>query len=254
MHARWMTMPVAFIALCMHAQGQDPLSSRNAGRLDPIDSLIRSREQSLVSVASSGACSHITESDWDNKTPYIRFTGTDLSFESSGLWIEHRETFQTPVSGVYVRGFGRTHKGLDVALRLGDSVRASWTGVVRYAGYDNGGYGKLVIVRHCNGLETWYAHLSALLVLPNQTVDKGTVIGLGGSTGRSTGPHLHFETRFKGRPMDPLLVIRRNNGTYEFGELKAIHSREGDAPKHGSDHKQTLTADKKEGDGTNPYP
>jgi murein DD-endopeptidase MepM/ murein hydrolase activator NlpD len=197
--------------------GQDSLALKNASiRVDPIDSLIRSRELSMTDPPSSEVCGHITSSDWNDKTPYITFSGRGSSIENSQLWREHREKFQTPVSGVFVRGFNNGHKGIDVALHMGDSVRSSWTGVVRYAGYDNGGYGKLVVVRHCNGLETWYAHLSALLVQPNQPVGKGTVVGLGGSTGRSTGPHLHFETRYMGKPMDPLRVIRSNNGSYEF--------------------------------------
>ena len=200
--------------------GQDSLVLHNApGALDPIDSLIRSRELTMTLTPSAGACGHITSSDWENKTPYIRFSGRPSPFESSQFWNEHRETFQTPVPGVFVRGFRNGHTGIDVALQTGDSVRSSWTGVVRYAGYDHGGYGKLVVVRHCNGLETWYAHLSAILVLPNQPVGKGAVVGLGGSTGRSTGPHLHFETRYMGKPMDPLRVIRLNDSTYEFGRL-----------------------------------
>ena len=216
MLVRWILMLCMAIPACVKAQVQDSLAPKPAVRMDPIDSLIRSRELTLVAESPKGICGHITVDDWDVKTPYIRFSGTGAALETSSSWIEHRENFQTPVCGVFVRGFGKSHKGLDVALRMGDSIRVSWSGVVRFAGYDNGGYGKLIVVRHCNGLETWYAHLAALLVQPNQPVEKGMVIGLGGSTGRSTGPHLHFETRYMGRPMDPLRVIRSNNGTYEF--------------------------------------
>jgi murein DD-endopeptidase MepM/ murein hydrolase activator NlpD len=216
MLVRWILVLCIGLPACVKAQAQDSLALKGGTRMDPIDSLIRSREQSLVAESPKGVCGHITADDWDIKTPYIRFSGTASPLESSSSWNGHRETFQTPVCGSYVRGFGKSHKGLDVALRLGDSIRVSWSGVVRYAGYDNGGYGKLIVVRHCNGLETWYAHLAAILVQPNQPVEKGTVIGLGGSTGRSTGPHLHFETRYMGRPMDPLRVIRGNHGTYEF--------------------------------------
>ena len=195
------------LSACVKAQAQDSMAVKAGTRMDPIDSLIRSREQSLVAESPKGVCGHITVDDWDIKTPYIRFSGTGASLESSSSWIDHRETFLTPVCGVYVRGFGKSHKGLDVALSMGDSIRVSWSGVVRYAGYDNGGYGKLIVVRHCNGLETWYAHLAAILVQPNQPVEKGTVIGLGGSTGRSTGPHLHFELRKDKLPVDPLVYL-----------------------------------------------
>lgn len=217
--AKRLTALLVSLVLAASLAAQDTLIVKSARWTDPIDSIIKSREQSLVAPSTPGVCGHITETDWENQSPYIRFTGAGASFDTSPNWMEHREPFQTPVSGVFVRGYNKSHKGLDVALHMGDSVRASWSGVVRYTGYDKGGYGKLVVVRHCNGLETWYAHLSAILVQPNQPVESGTTIGLGGSTGRSTGPHLHFETRYSGKPVDPLRVIRSINGSYEFGNL-----------------------------------
>lgn len=105
------------------------------------------------------------------------------------------------------RGFMYTHKGLDLKLQTGDTVRAAFDGVVRYARYNRGGFGNLVILRHFNGLETYYAHLSKLKVEVNQVVKAGDLIGLGGSTGRSRGPHLHFEIRYHDVPMDPRRVI-----------------------------------------------
>ena len=255
MPAKWIPFLVSLIAACTAVRAQDSIVLRGTMRTDPIDSLIRSREQTLVTETPMGACPHVTGNDWDNKTPYIRYTSSGSSLETSSLWNENREIFQTPVAGVFVRGFGKSHKGLDVALHTGDSVRASWTGVVRYAGYDNGGYGKLVVVRHCNGLETWYAHLAAWLVQPNQVVEKGMVIGLGGSTGRSTGPHLHFETRFQGRPMDPLRVIRSNNGRYEFGDLKVMQPADREKSKTDLVPEKTgINPSERKGDGANPYP
>jgi len=90
-------------------------------------------------------------------------------------------------------------------------VSAVFDGVVRYAKYNRGGFGNLVILRHYNGLETYYAHLSKLKVVTNQVVKAGDVVGLGGSTGRSRSPHLHFEVRYKDIPLDPQRVIDFDN-------------------------------------------
>ena len=110
---------------------------------------------------------------------------------------------------------GRAHNGIDIPLRVGDTIRSPFDGVVRYVGGGKatGGYGNLVVVRHSNGLETYYGHLSQRLVVENDLVAAGDPIGLGGSTGRSTGPHLHMETRYMGKPFDPERVINFDNGT-----------------------------------------
>jgi hypothetical protein len=119
--------------------------------------------------------------------------------------------FTLPVYGKLFRGFMYTHKGLDIKLNKGDSIRAAFDGVVRYAKYNRGGFGNLVIIRHRNGLETYYAHNSKILVKVNQVVKSGDYISLGGSTGRSRGPHLHFEVRYKDVPLDPLRMIDFDN-------------------------------------------
>ncbi len=119
--------------------------------------------------------------------------------------------FTLPIYGKLFRGFMYTHKGLDIKLDKGDSVRAAFDGVVRYSKYNRGGFGNLVIIRHYNGLETYYAHNSKNLVKVNQMVKSGEVISLGGSTGRSRGPHLHFEVRYLDVPMDPLRMIDFDN-------------------------------------------
>jgi murein DD-endopeptidase MepM/ murein hydrolase activator NlpD len=102
---------------------------------------------------------------------------------------------------------GRYHNGIDLALRVGDTIFAMFSGKVRYAKYNEGGFGNLVILRHYNGLETFYAHLSKFLVAPNQEVKVGDPIALGGNTGRSTGPHLHMEVRFYDAAMNPEEII-----------------------------------------------
>ena len=106
--------------------------------------------------------------------------------------------------------FGRAHRGVDILLRTGDPVRACFPGVVRIA-RTMGGYGNVVVLRHENGLETVYGHMSKILVKPRQIVKAGDVLGLGGSTGNSTGPHLHFEVRFQYEPFDPEWLLDFNN-------------------------------------------
>ena len=125
--------------------------------------------------------------------------------------VSNIRTFHLPIIGRIYRGFSYTHKGMDLSLKKGDTVRAAFDGVVRYAKYNRGGFGNLVILRHYNGLETYYAHLSKLKVMVNQVVKANEVIGLGGSTGRSRSPHLHFEIRYKDVPLDPQRMVDFDN-------------------------------------------
>ncbi len=103
----------------------------------------------------------------------------------------------------YRASFRRQHKGLDIKVYIGDTIRSAFSGKVRIVDYERKGYGKYVVIRHPNGLETIYGHLSKHLVKENQIVHAGEPIGLGGNTGRSTGSHLHFETRFLGQAINP---------------------------------------------------
>lgn len=103
--------------------------------------------------------------------------------------------------------WGSSHKGLDIKVYVGDTIRAAFSGKVRMVRYNRGGYGKYVVIRHNNGLETIYGHLSKQLVDENQEVRAGEPIGLGGNTGRSTGSHLHFETRLCGVALNPALMF-----------------------------------------------
>jgi murein DD-endopeptidase MepM/ murein hydrolase activator NlpD len=107
------------------------------------------------------------------------------------------------VTSNYGLRWGRQHAGLDIKVYIGDTIRAAFDGKVRIVKYDKNGYGKFVVIRHTNGLETYYGHLSKQLVTENQDVKSGQPIGLGGNTGRSTGSHLHFETRICGISINP---------------------------------------------------
>ena len=115
------------------------------------------------------------------------------------------------ISSSYGRRWGRKHEGLDIPLHTGDSVVSTFDGIVRFAKCTSTGYGNCIVIRHLNGLETLYGHLSKIEVLENQFVKSGQLIGRGGSTGRSTGPHLHFETRLYDYSFNPTKIININN-------------------------------------------
>lgn len=105
----------------------------------------------------------------------------------------------------------RVHNGIDIKVEKGDTIYAAFDGKVRITAYQRRGYGHYVVIRHNNGIETLYAHLSKKLVIENQNVKAGEPIGLGGNTGRSTGSHLHFETILLGKCIDPALLFDFKN-------------------------------------------
>ncbi|WP_304621628.1 M23 family metallopeptidase [Porphyromonas cangingivalis] len=112
----------------------------------------------------------------------------------------------------YRRRFRRMHYGIDLKVQVGDTIRSAFDGKVRIVSFERKGYGNYIVVRHPNGLETVYGHLSKHLIQEGQIVRAGEPIGLGGNTGRSTGPHLHFETRFMGIPINPEEIINFDTG------------------------------------------
>ena len=109
--------------------------------------------------------------------------------------------------------FRRVHKGVDLKLQIGDTVRAAFSGYIRLTKFERRGYGYYVVMTHQDGFETIYGHLSKFLVEPGQYVKVGDPIALGGNTGRSTGPHLHFETRFMGYAINPAAIFDFENKT-----------------------------------------
>ena len=134
--------------------------------------------------------------------------------------------FVLPAPGYVTSPYGwrrnRMHKGTDVKVQVGDSIRAAWAGQVRIVGWDPRGYGYFVVMRHENGLETVYGHLSRPLVDEYEQVPAGYVIGLGGNTGRSTGRHLHLEMRYLGEAMNPAGIIDFNTGQLKNKEEYVI--------------------------------
>ena len=119
----------------------------------------------------------------------------------------HMPTPSTKITSPFGPRWRRMHNGLDLKVNIGDTIVAAFDGKVRIVKYERRGYGKYVVIRHDNGLETVYGHLSKQLVEENQLVKAGEVIGLGGNTGRSTGSHLHFETRFLGIAINPIYMF-----------------------------------------------
>ncbi len=152
---------------------------------------------------------------WDTETCFSAKKRNSFANVSDTLWLcvgdTLNEEFKIPFDGYMTSHYGprhgRPHQGVDISLKTGDLVGAAWSGKVRYAKFNKGGYGNLVVIRHYNGLETFYAHLSKLLVVPNQEVKAGDIIGLGGNTGHSFGAHLHFEVRFYDIPINPEYII-----------------------------------------------
>lgn len=126
--------------------------------------------------------------------------------------------FHSPWVGRLTSGYGwrnnRPHYGVDIKLNTGDSVQTVFDGMVRISKYSSS-YGHVIVVRHLNGLETLYAHLSKRLVQEGAEISTGDVLGLGGNTGRSFGSHLHFETRYLGEPIDPKDIFNINDSTFQ---------------------------------------
>jgi murein DD-endopeptidase MepM/ murein hydrolase activator NlpD len=107
-----------------------------------------------------------------------------------------------PVNGVLTQGYHKGHIGVDTGIPIGTPIKSTMDGKVAYAGWNNEGYGNLVIIQN-GDYKTYYAHLSAIPVNVGDFVNSGTIIGLSGSTGNSTGPHLHYEVRINDKPVDP---------------------------------------------------
>lgn len=126
--------------------------------------------------------------------------------KDSGIPIALGVPVPGPISSPFGYRWGRQHEGIDIACSYGRQVRATAEGRVTYAG-TKGTYGRLIVLEHASGVETLYGHLSEIAVKKGQKVAKGAVIGKAGNSGRSTGPHLHFEVRLRGRPVDPAPVL-----------------------------------------------
>lgn len=150
---------------------------------------------------------------WDNDYAH-QYAGKIKNIPDS--FMVNLENFCMPIKeGRVTSKFGfrrwRMHNGVDLKVQIGDTIYAAFDGKVRMIAYERRGYGKYVVVRHTNGLETVYGHLSGYLVEEDDVVKAGDPIALGGNTGRSTGSHLHFEFRFLGQAIDPADIVDFDN-------------------------------------------
>jgi len=144
--------------------------------------------------------------------------------------------FVFPFNGKLTSDYGwrdsAFHRGIDIDLNRGDTVWSAFMGMVRFAG-NQGGYGNVVIIRHYNGLETVYAHLWKIKVKSGDIVNSGQLIGLGGSTGHSTGPHLHFEVRFRGVAINPAYIIDVEERKLWSEKIALVRTKQGYAVRPG---------------------
>ena len=156
----------------------------------------------------------VNESNWDSQSvnPYKDANVPDKKvIDVSDFAMPCNGHVTSPYG--YRAQFGRMHRGVDLKASIGDTIYAAFDGKIRLTRFEKKGYGYYVVIRHSNELETIYGHLSRVLVKPNQSVKAGDPIALSGNTGRSTGPHLHFETRFMGYAINPAAIFDFDNKT-----------------------------------------
>ena len=200
---------MAFASLAViPAAGQDLLANQAPidSKIKAVDSLMM--QQLLMNEVWESPAAELYE-DWDNLYAHKQTAIPD------SFCINLRNFCMPTTNRVVTSNFGarwrRQHKGLDIKVYIGDTIRAAFDGKVRIVRYERRGYGNYVVIRHPNGLETIYAHMSKHLVGENEEVRAGQPIGLGGNTGRSTGSHLHFETRLCGVALNPALMFDFKN-------------------------------------------
>jgi len=198
------TIALAFATLALPSAGQDLLA-----RQAPVDKKMRAVDsvaiQRLFDQENIDNPAAELYPDWEDR--YINAYGNvelpqELKIDLRHFCMPTTNRIVTSNYG-YRRRFRRQHKGIDINANKGDTIRAAFDGKVRIVEFQRGGYGNVVVIRHSNGLETVYGHHSKNLVKPGDVVKAGTPIGLAGRTGRSTGVHLHFETRLLGEYIDP---------------------------------------------------
>ena len=187
-------------------------------------------------------------------TDFIHVVGVemkDIPDEVDLMLVDSTHGFCIPHPGQVTSTFKwrkrRPHRGVDINLNTGDAVYAAFDGVVRVAMPTrmSGGYGNVIVIRHVNGLETYYGHLSKYIVKSGDIVKAGELIGYGGSTGRSSGPHLHFETRYMGQAFDPERIFNFQRGTLREESITLKKHYFNCNSHYGQTDSQSLAASKK---------
>jgi len=204
------TMLVAAAAMVSLSSFSQDLIARQA----PIDRKLKSVDslalQKQIRAEQATYPAYSLYPSWNNE--YVHAYGKKSeTVVPESFTIDLRGFYMPTPSRTITSPFGprwrRMHNGLDLKVEIGDTIRAAFDGKVRIVKYEARGYGKYIVIRHANGLETIYGHLSKQIVDPDQIVRAGEVIGLGGNTGHSTGSHLHFETRFLGIAINPAFMF-----------------------------------------------
>ncbi len=220
------TVLVAAMAMVSLSSFSQDLIARQAPidkKLKTVDSLAL-QKQILAEQSAFPAFSLYP--NWNNKS--LHAYGKDATIPDSyaiDLTGFCMPTKSTRITSPFGPRWRRMHNGLDLKVNIGDSIVAAFDGKVRIVDFERKGYGKYVVIRHDNGLETVYGHLSMQLVRENMLVKAGELIGYGGNTGRSTGSHLHFETRFLGIAINPAYLFNFVKqdivaDTYTFRKVK----------------------------------
>jgi len=205
----------------------EPIANMNG--IIPLDTLQTINEAVKIVIYNDNSWKYVRDREfvkdssiytkyWDTSTlfPYKEYPLSEMPASLAIDLVDSLKCYHYPYKGSIRSKYGiryrRRHQGVDIPVKTGDPIYATFDGRVRISEYNRGGYGNLIIVRHDNGLETYYGHLSERLVQSGEWVEAGQIIGLGGSTGRSTGPHLHFETRYYGQAFDPERLIDFESG------------------------------------------
>lgn len=279
MNAKTLTFAVvlSITALTLSAQRRRTSSPPVAPKLEdlpkrPLDTIPTSDPETRIILYSNNTWSYFrpTLHKMDSLPVYTEhwdttgvFAYKSIPYESLPPIVELNlvhdlKEFKAPITGKVFSKYGprrrRSHNGVDIPLKIGEPIYATFDGKVRYAKYNTGGFGNLVIVRHPNGLETWNAHLSKLNVKVDDYVKAGQVIGFGGTTGRSRGPHLHYEMRYQDQTFDPEFIIDFENGQLKYQTFALeksffnIHSRASEILEEDDTYDIPLLADGSQGD------
>lgn len=220
--ALWLMLLVPAMAFSQEAaveayggpEGEDMYNELTEGAIDPAIGLRWDVNDSLSHIPGYDIyCHWRTDAIFDRSVKPVLHDTLRLQLGHSDC--DHAMPTSGHVTSPFGPRKGRMHYGVDLKLQTGDPVVVAFSGMVRISRY-NSTFGHVVVVRHYNGLETLYAHLSKRLVEPGQLIEAGDTLGLGGNTGRSYGSHLHFEVRFLDQPIDPSEVF-----DLERGDLKA---------------------------------
>ena len=196
---------MAVSVMSLSATAQDLLANRAPSdrKLTDLKAVKINNTKAVIDLSNPAGDIYAT---WDNTSALVAPGTLPANFKVD-LRGYAMPTPSRKVTSKYGPRWGKQHKGLDIKVYMGDTIYAAFDGKVRISKYNAGGWGYYLVIRHPNGLETLYGHLSRQLVKEDQIVRAGQPIGLGGATGKATGTHLHFETRLLGQAINPELMF-----------------------------------------------